>query len=349
MGATNVLVVGAGAIGGVLAASLLGSGHGVDVLTTNSQIATALKSHGFRITGKSRIRRAAAAEVFADPREASHPYDYVLLATQPPQVEQAARDVAPLVAADGRLVCFQNGLCEVRVAPAVGRDRVIGAVVAWGASMTEPGVYDRTSTGGLTLGRLDGEPDAKVEELGRLLGGAFAIRTTKNLLGARWSKLAINCAISTLGTIGGTRMGALIRRTFVRRLALELMSETVAVAQHEGVQLEKVAGTVDLEWLALTPSDRMAKSSPHLAAKHAVLLAAGLRYRRLRSSMLAAIERGRPPAVDFLNGEVVERGDHHGIATPVNRAARECVWQIARREAQSSLATLADLYRRTRA
>jgi ketopantoate reductase len=52
--------------------------------------------------------------------------------------------------------------------------------------------------------------------------------------------------------------------------------------------------------------------------------------------------------VDFLNGEVVERGDRHGIATPVSRAARDCVWQIARREKASSLATLADLYRRTR-
>jgi 2-dehydropantoate 2-reductase len=345
----RILVVGAGSIGGVLAASLLGSGHHADVLTTNPQIGAALKQHGFRVTGKSRVRRVEAAQVFADPREASHAYDYVLLATQPPQVEQAARDVAPLVADEGRLVCFQNGLCEVRVAPAVGRERVIGAVVAWGASMTEPGVYDRTSTGGLTLGRLDGEPDAKVEELGSLLGGAFAIRTTKNLLGARWSKLAINCAISTLGTIGGARVGALIRRMFVRRLALELMTETVAVAQHEGVELEKVAGTVDLDWLALTAADRMAKSSPHLAAKHAVLLAAGLRYRRLRSSMLAAIERGRPPAVDFLNGEVVERGERHGIATPVSRAARDCVWQIARREQASSLVTLAELYRRTRA
>jgi 2-dehydropantoate 2-reductase len=65
--------------------------------------------------------------------------------------------------------------------------------------------------------------------------------------------------------------------------------------------------------------------------------------------MLAAIERGRPPAVDFLNGEVVERGERHGIATPVSRAARDCVWQIARREQASSLVTLAELYRRTRA
>jgi 2-dehydropantoate 2-reductase len=345
----RLLVVGAGAIGGVLAASLLGSGHRADVLTTNEPIADALRRDGFRVAGKSRVRHAAAAGVYASAALIEGRYDYVLLATQPPQVEEAARQVGPLLEQDGRLVCFQNGLCEVRVASAVGRDRVIGAVVAWGASMPEPGVYDRTSSGGLTLGKLDGAPDHRVNELAVLLGGAFTVRTTENLLGARWSKLAINCAISTLGTIGGARVGPLIRHRFVRRLALELMTESVVVAQREGVRLEKVAGTVDLDWLALTPADRTVSGSPLLAAKHAVLVAAGLRYRRLRSSMLAAIERGRPPAVDFLNGEVVDRAERYGIATPISRAARELVWQIARRQCASSLDTLAKLYSDTRA
>jgi 2-dehydropantoate 2-reductase len=182
-----------------------------------------------------------------------------------------------------------------------------------------------------------------------LLGGAFAVRTTSNLLGARWSKLAINCAISTLGTIGGARLGQLIRHRFVRRLALELMSECVYVARREGVRLEKVAGTVDLDWLALTAADRTTTGSLLLGAKHAVLLGAGVRYRRLRSSMLAAIERGRPPAVDFLNGEVVERAEHYDIAAPISRAARDRVWQIAGGQCAPSLRTLETLYRETRA
>ncbi|HEX4338476.1 MAG TPA: 2-dehydropantoate 2-reductase [Polyangiaceae bacterium] len=347
--APRLLVVGAGAIGGVLAASLLAAGHRADVLTTNADIADALRREGFRVAGKSRVRHAAPAGVYATTAGIEARYDYVLLATQPPQVEDAAREAAPLLKSDGRLVCFQNGLCELRVAKTVGRERVIGAVVAWGASMPAPGVYDRTSSGGLTLGRLDGAPDDRVNELAALLGDAFAVRVTENLLGARWSKLAINCAISTLGTIGGDRVGALIRHRFVRRLALELMSESVAVSRCEGVRLEKVAGTVDLDWLALTDADRTAAGSAHLAAKHAVLLAAGLRYRRLRSSMLAAIERGRPPAVDFLNGEVVDRAESHGVATPISRAARAVVWQIARHQCSPSLETLTELYRGTRA
>ena len=38
----------------------------------------------------------------------------------------------------------------------------------------------------------------------------------------------------------------------------------------------------------------------------------------MRSSMLAAIERGRTPAIDFLNGEVVDRARERGIEVPVN-------------------------------
>src|SRR5690606_8911891 len=170
--------------------------------------------------------------------------------------------------------------------------------------MPEPGLYDRTSAGGFALGRLDGTIDEPLRALGSILEILGPVELTENLLGARWSKLALNCAISSLGTIGGDRLGVLVRVRRYRRLALEIFTEVVAVARAEGIKLEKVAGTLDLDWLALTGAERRATGSAGLTAKHALLLAVGLRYRRLRSSMLAAIERGRPPAVDFLNGEV---------------------------------------------
>ena len=163
---------------------------------------------------------------------------------------------------------------------------------------------------------------------------------TQNLAGARWSKLALNCAVSALGTIAGERLGPLVRVRRYRRLALEAMTECVDVARAEGVRLEKVAGTLDLEWIALSEADRASRGSAALTAKHALLLAVGLRYRRMRSSMLAAIERGRTPAIDFLNGEVVARGKKHGVATPANERIVECVWDIAKGRKQSSRETL---------
>ncbi len=206
--------------------------------------------------------------------------------------------------------------------------------------MPEPGVYERTSEGGFTVGTLNGEVTPDLHRLQALLEPVGPVTLTTNLQGARWSKLALNNAVSTLGTIGGDRLGPLVFHRIIRRLALELMTETVTVARAEGVKLERIAGTMDLEWLALTPGERESSGSVSLVAKHSLILAVGTRYRRMRSSMLAAIERGRVPAVDFLNGEVVSRGLLHGIDTPVNRVAQQLVYRIAAGELPSSMDTV---------
>ncbi len=346
--ATRFLVVGAGGIGGVVSAHLNEQSHDVLTLTRNTLIADAIDANGFRVRGDAApgtVRGRVAVKVPASAPK----FDFILLATQPPQVEEAARSVAPLLADDGRMVAFQNGLCEERIAKIVGEDRVIGAIVAWGASMLEPGLYDRTSAGGFQIGRLDGGDDARLAELAQVLECIGPTTTTQNLRGSRWSKLAINCAISSLGTIGGDRLGVLMRQRHVRRLALEIMTEVTEVARAAGVKLEKVSGTLDLDWIALTPSEKAAGvGSASLVAKHALLLAVGARYRRLRSSMLAAIERGRPPAIEFVNGEVVLRGAEVGVATPINAAVRAEVLELAKGRAKSSHERLRAFYERTR-
>ena len=342
------LVVGCGGIGGIVTANLAFQGLDVTPLTRNELIADAINMRGIETRGElsvGTVQVTATTSLGKSPTK----FDCILLCTQPPQVEEAAAQVAPHLADHGRLVVFQNGLCELRVAELVGAERVVGGVIAWGASMVEPGIYDRTSAGGFTLGRLEGAPDEALETLGRALEAIGPVTVSDDLMGARWSKLAINCAISSLGTVGGDRLGALMRKRWVRRLALETMSETVEVARAEGVTLKKVSGTLDLDWLALTDAERQATvGSAGLFAKHALLLAVGTRYRRLRSSMLNAIERGRPPAVDFLNGEVVSRGETHGIATPINAALQAAVWAIAKGEERASHDTLEGLYRSTR-
>jgi 2-dehydropantoate 2-reductase len=346
---SRYLVVGAGGIGGIVSAHLWEQGFDTTTLTKNALIADAVNAHGFRVRGEGSpgtVRGTALREIPSG--AAAKKFEFILLATQPPQVEEAAQSVVHLLADDGRMVCFQNGLCEERIARICGPDRTIGAVVAWGASMIEPGVYDRTSSGGFQIGALDGGEDDRLLELARALECIGPAVVTKNILGARWSKLAINCAISSLGTLGGDRLGVLMRHRYVRRLALEVMTEATAVAKAESVRLEKVAGTIDLEWIALTDDDRRSLGSPSLLAKHALLLAVGARYRRLRSSMLSAIERGRAPSVEFLNGEVVTRGERHAVPTPLNAALRDEVLAIARGKAKSSHSLLRAFFDRTR-
>ncbi len=359
----RVLIVGCGGLGGVLSAALLehplrnvepaqggrpGGGLEVVSLTTNPTIAKALRERGFRVRGVDGPREVAG-DVRTELASNEAPFDFIVLAAQPPQVEEAARSAAPYLAENGAMVCLQNGLCEERVARIVGVDHVIGAVVGWGGAMPEPGLYERTSAGGFTLGALQGAGSAMSEKIARLttiFEPVGPVLVTDNLAGSRWSKLAINCCISTLGTLGGARLGTLMLHRIVRRLGLEIMTEVVHVAHAERVRLEKVSGTIDLDWIALTESERKAAGSPGLLAKHSMLLAVGARYRRMRSSMLAAIERGRPPAVDFLNGEVVDRGKTHHIPTPYNAEARKLVHMIARGERKPGLELIHELERR---
>jgi len=330
----RALVVGVGGIGGTIGGLVAGVDPGVRLmgLTTNGEIAGAIAARGYRVDD-----RTSAGEVTTALPPGTEPFDLVLLATRPPQIEDAARTALPFLKDDGALVVLCNGLCEERVADVAGPERTLGAIVAWGASMTAPGVFERTSRGGFIAGRLDGAvDDVRLARLARLLAPVGPVKVSANLRGARLSKLAINCAISPLGTIGGDRLGVLMRAQVVRRLALELITEVVAVAHAEGVRLETISGTLDLPWLAL----KRPEPTAGLLVKHAMLFAVGLKYRRLRSSMLRAIEQGRAPGVDFLSGEIVRRGARHGIPTPANEAAERLVQAIARGEEASSMASI---------
>jgi 2-dehydropantoate 2-reductase len=346
----RILVMGAGGIGGIVTAALVDAGHDVVAISTNPEIRRAVAQGGMRVRDGGE-EQVVAAKVVEDPAAACDRgggasailADFAILATQPPTVEEATRSLLPYLGPRSAVVVLQNGLCEERVAAIVGAERVIGAIVAWGASMPEPGCYERTAAGGFSIGRLDGaggDDDAPLRQLAGMFEAIGPVTVTKNLRGARWSKLALNSAISSMGTIAGERLGPVARVRRYRRLALEVMTEAVEVARALGVKLEKVSGTIDLDWVALTADDRAARASASLAAKHALLLAVGMRYRRMRSSMLSAIERKRPPAIDFLNGEIVRHGAEVKIATPVNAAVVETVWKIARGEEASSRTTL---------
>jgi len=344
----RVVVVGLGGVGGVCAAQLARAGVDVFGVTGREAIADAVRAHGLTVKLDDDQSIVANLPVRAALADGDGPFDVLLLATPPNAMIDAAKAAQPFLREGAPIVCFQNGLAEERMSEVFSSSRIVGGIVAYGASMTAPGVVEKTSDGGYTVGRLSGEVDDTVRLVASVLEKSGDVELTSNLRGARWSKLAINCAISSLGTIGGGRLGALMRHRFVRRFCLETMTEVVQVALASGVSLEKVSGTLDLEWLALSDDERTIPGSPSLLAKHTVLLAVGAKYRRLRSSMLAAIERGREPPVEFLNGEIVRRGRALGVAVPVNDALMQTVLAISRGEKRSSLETLRALFDETR-
>ena len=347
----RVVVFGCGGIGGCFAARLALAGRHVVVVTQNAAITEAVAYHGLRVRFTDAEVRVKV-DVVTPPRGAAARglFDTALLAVPPNRIEAAAEQARGLLTPRGLLVPLANGLPEERLVARYGDAAVVGAIVGFGATALEPGVLEQTSEGGLTIGRLNGTIDDEVHMIAALLRPVDdnANNLTSNLRGARFAKLAINCAISSLGTIGGDTLGSLMRHRFGRRLCLEVMTEAVQTATRLGVRLEKLSNTIDLEWLALDDDERLMAGSPGLLAKHTVLLAVGAKYRRLRSSMLAAIERGREPPIEYLNGEVISRALALGLQTPVNTAVVAAVHAIARGERRSSVETLRELFDSTR-
>jgi 2-dehydropantoate 2-reductase len=236
--------------------------------------------------------------------------------------------VAGRLAPEGYAVTLQNGIVEDRVAEVLGRECVVGALVGWGATMEAPGVYHMTSRGEVIVGELDGSLTPRIQRIKATLDAATPTTISTNIYGVLWSKLAINCAITTLGAITGQLLGTMLRRASLRRLSLAIISEVVDVATALGITLEPVGGTLDLQRLYLAPERRARGLAPGLLVKHVLILAVGLKFRRLKSSMLQSLERGRRPEVDVMNGMVVERGKEAGVATPVNRALTEMIHEI---------------------
>lgn len=325
----------------MIAARMTRAGNDVTPVTGNAAITGSLSRCGYRMRELNGsewtvpVARAPADSFATDMPGA--PFDLCIAATKATTLGVAIEAARPHLADAAPIVCCQNGLPEEIAATIVGRDRVLGCIVVFGATMQEPGKYVVSARGGLKLGRPFAEsPDLTPWMMP--LGAVSPAVQVADLAGARWSKLALNCASSTLGAVGGVRLGALLRRRFVRRLVLEIWTEVAAVAAASGRAMVPIGGTFDIERMALTPEERTRSAgSPALALKHALLLGIGLKYRSVRSSMLVALERGRSPEIDFLNGEIVRRGAKLRVPTPVNEQLVQTVKRIFAGEERPSM------------
>jgi 2-dehydropantoate 2-reductase len=323
----RLLLLGCGAVGGVIAGGLLRAGQAVSVVTHNDEITGALDEGGLRLTTPEG-HWVVPAPAHTHLAELRGPFDVAYLAMKATHVEQAAHDVAGYLSPQGYVVTLQNGVVVDRVAAIVGCERVVGGLVGWGATMHAPGVYEMTSRGELVVGEPDGRLTERVRRVQATLATAAPTTVSANIYGVLWSKLAINCVVTSFGALTGQLLGAMLRRATVRRLALAVVSEVMDVARAHGVVPEPVGGTLDLGRLYLRPERRAAGWGADLATRHAIMLAVGFKFRRLRSSMLQSLERGRRPEIDFMNGYVVDKGWEKGVPTPVNAALTAMIRDI---------------------
>ncbi|MFX1533456.1 MAG: ketopantoate reductase family protein [Promethearchaeota archaeon] len=323
----KVAVIGAGAVGGPIAAHLVE--HTVDTIlvTKHPDLAELVKTRGICIRGVEKTREIV---INAVPKieDLNNQFDIVFLAMKANDVEEAAKKVLPFLKEDSVVVTLQNGIVEDDIGKIIGRSRVIGAVVGWGSTMIEPGLVEKSSHGDFIVGSLDETGNQKhLEQVAELLGYCEPVKITDNIYGALYSKLTVNACITGLGAVCGLYLGEMLANGRTRRLFMGIATEAVEVGQKLEIQFEKIGG-LNISSLALKGSD----SRLNTLKKHIIIRVVGFRFRRLKSSSLQSLERGRPSEIDYLNGYIAKKGQEVGINTPINRTIVQLVKEIERGE-----------------
>jgi 2-dehydropantoate 2-reductase len=219
---------------------------------------------------------------------------------------------------------IQNGGVSQVLAEQLGGGCVLGGLSNLGATMASPGVYEQRNAGHLLVGELAGGTSERAERVQQWLGRAIEVRVTPNFRGAVWSKLLLNCSVTTLGAIAGTTMREYIAWPEGRELFDRTYDEALSVAFASGARPERML----VEPVPPAPRDGRGPG-----ARDAWLEEIVRSYGDLKPSMLQDFERGRTTEVEYINGYVVRLGRHLGVPTPVNAAIVEAVGAITRGEA----------------
>ncbi|MCK5136918.1 MAG: ketopantoate reductase family protein [Bacteroidales bacterium] len=314
---TRILIIGAGAVGGITAALMKQHGYDVTLVCKYPDLAERITHKGLHLFGYCGDQRIRIPSV-ATTGEVEGEMDVVFIATKATEMNQAAHASIPLLKSSSRVVSMQNGIVEEELAKIVGPDRAVGCVVSFGATMHEPGVLEMTSRGDMVVGYLDRGPDGVLEEISEMLSSVVPARTTDRIMSHLYSKLIINSCTSTLGAISGLDLGPLLKRKKARHLFIAIAREAVAVADAMRLHLVPYAGKVRYYSLLKQPP----------FWQHLFIRLFGWKYKKLRSTNLRSLERGNKTEIDFLNGYIVGKGEQLGVDTPVNRRLAQMVHEI---------------------
>jgi 2-dehydropantoate 2-reductase len=318
----RIAVIGAGAIGGVTASFVSMAGWDLELVCKHQEVVDRARSQGLHISGVRGDHHVRLNGV-KDVGDLSGPKDVVFLATKATDCTEVAERLLPFLTPNSAVVSLQNGICEDALAAVVGRERVIGCVVGWGATMIGPGLLEVTSDGEFVIGNIDGQADDRLPLIKQMLDAVVPTRISKNIMGELYSKLVVNSCINSLGVITGLELGKLLALRKVRNIFIGIMEEAISVAGAMGLHVEPGGGGKLDYYRFLGRRGWWADF-----VRHGTIRLIGFKYRRIKSSSLQSLERGRKTEIDYLNGYVVAHGRELQVPTPLNEAVVDVIEEI---------------------
>lgn len=317
----RAVIYGAGSLGTILGAYITKNGGGIELINRNVRHVEALQTKGAHITGTVDFVQKVNAYTI-DRMEGV--YDIIFLMTKQQENRSVVTSLKDFLAPDGVIVTLQNGLPELLIGEIVGENRVLGCTVAWGATMTAPGVCELTSSPdalSFSLGSFSKTPNRYFGEVKRLLELMGKVEVDENFIGTRWSKLLINAAFSGMSAVCGDTFGAVAKNRKSRRIVQAIIKECIDVCAKAGIRIEPVQGKDIVRLLDY-------KNAVKKAVSFAIIPLAIRKHALLKASMLQDLEHGKKTEVDAINGSVCAYGRKVGVPTPMNDKVVEIIHSI---------------------
>ena len=286
----RIAIVGAGAIGLYYGGKLAAFGRDVHFLVRSDY--EALRKRGLRIRSKSENLHVPKVQVYRSAAEVGFS-DLVIVAVKTISNPELPSLISPLLGERTMILTLQNGLGnENFLAAHFGAERILGGLCFICLSRTAPGVIERFDTGRLKLGEYTGYPRPRTHDIAWEFKRCGVVCTVvADLPQERWRKLVWNIPFNGLTiTAGGVDTGTILTQEPLRLRALELMNETIAIANACGHQLPTALALEEL------------KRTKAMAA--------------YKPSTLTDYEAGRPLEIEAIWGEALRCGQAAAVNTP---------------------------------
>lgn len=331
----EILIWGAGAIGGILGAYWARAGHQVMMVDIVPEHVEACRANGLQIEGP--VEEFTQVVQCVTPDELTGTYRRVVLAVKAQATEEALKALLPHLAQEGYILSAQNGLNEKTIANFAGSERTMGAFVNYGADWIGPGRILFGNRGAVVVGEIDGSIRVRTKEMHSLLQVFEPDAVlTEDIWAYLWGKLGYGAMLfataltpdsMTANFADQARGPALIG------LAREVMQTAVA----EGVDPKPFNGFEPSAFMPGAPEAATLQSVADLAEFNSKTAKThtGI-YRDLAV-------RKRKTEVDPQVGAIAEIAASHGIDTPLLRRLVELIHDIEEGRREMSADTFFEL------
>ena len=296
----KIAVVGAGAIGGWIAARLALAGLDVSVVARGETL-QAIDTEGLRLTDNGETRCVAVAT--SDDPATLGEHDIVIVAVKAPALVEIASTLEPLIGPETLIIPMLNGvpwwfteepLSSVdpsgAIANALPFDRIVGCVVHASCRREAPNHVRVVQADRLILGEPDGGSSDRVARLCDLFHtDGIRSEQSASIRSEIWYKLWGNATLNPVSALTRATADQLLDDDAILDFMSEAMDELAAVGAAIGCPV------------AETAEDRMAVTA---------------RLGAFKTSMLQDVEASRPIELEALLGAPIEIARRIDVPTP---------------------------------